>query len=43
MLRMQPESIKKLTAIGINMFNLANNHTDDCGHENQIAMHNWFL
>ena len=40
-LRMKRESIDKIRSIGINMFNLANNHSDDCGGQNFSEMHTW--
>jgi hypothetical protein len=40
-LRMKKENLKKLSDIGINMFNLANNHSDDCGEENFSNMQEW--
>lgn len=41
-LRMDRDNLKKLSNIGINMFNIANNHSDDCGEENFADMHRWF-
>lgn len=38
-LRMKKDNLHKLTDIGISMFNLANNHSDDCGEENFANMH----
>lgn len=40
-LRMKRENIEKLTQYGMNMFNLANNHSNDCGVENIAGMHTW--
>lgn len=40
-LRMQKENLRKIRDIGINMFNLANNHSDDCGEQNFASMHDW--
>ncbi len=37
-LHMKKENIKKLLDIGINMFNLANNHSDDCGETNYASI-----
>lgn len=38
---MQKENLKKIRDIGINMFNLANNHSDDCGEQNFASMQDW--
>lgn len=40
-LRMQKENLNKIREIGINMFNLANNHSDDCGEQNFASMQDW--
>ena len=40
-LRMQKENLNKIRDIGINMFNLANNHSDDCGEQSFVSMQDW--
>lgn len=40
---MKRENLQKIRDIGINMFNLANNHSDDCGEANFASMQDWML
>lgn len=40
-LRMKKENLQKIMDIWINMFNIANNHSDDCGEASFASMQDW--